>query len=165
MKKTIIIFAGADLNGSTAKLMNRFIKKLKSKMVYTLECDTLNLDHTIQNRQLKKRIMMSDDIIIFTPTYWFGIPSRLQVLIEMLTVIEENKFNFMEGKRFACVSYSPHGGDTENITKLGLIFNGWGCEIVPCGLLYFRSLTKFQKDVHWTFQDLDNLAQKFNLTK
>lgn len=149
---TTLIFAAKDKKGQTAYLSTLFLKHIESKQV--VYCDKLTKrDH--------KKILNSDKIIIFTPTYWFGVPARLQTLIEDLACYEEEKYNFLEGKKFACVAYSPHGGDTECITKLGLVFNGWGCEIVSCGMQYYRSISEFHKD-HWNLKDLICLAGKFN---
>ncbi len=151
---TTIIFSGKSKTGATASLMYKFINNLdrKSGPVNIIYCASIKAND-------KAFLLKSRNIIIFTPTYWFGIPSRLQKLIEQLTSEEEKKYNFLAAKRFACVAYSPHGGDTECITKLGLIFNSWGCEIIPCGLIYFRSVKKFDKD-HWSLDDLKSIADR-----
>lgn len=149
MNKTLVIFAARDKEGETAALMNKFLERMDGYDLYNCS-DGGSLNN----------IISYSNIIIFTPTYWFGIPSRLQSIIEDLTFLEEIKYDFLNGRKFACVAYSPHGGDTECITKLGLIFNSWGCEIVPCGLMYFRSILNFEKD-HWNFEDIYELAAKF----
>lgn len=152
-----IILGAKNPKGETAFFLKYFLKGLSNTELSRFQiffCDKITRkDHV--------KILKSEKIIIFTPTYWFGIPSRLQKFIEDFACLEEDKFNFLEGKKFACVAYSPHGGDTECITKLGLTFNGWGCEIVSCGLMYFRSTTEFHKN-HWSLKDLKTLSKKFN---
>lgn len=156
---TIIILAALNNEGETAFFLKEFLKSFKGKY-FLMEGDSLDTFHLRKHQH--KIFSKAKNIIVFTPTYWFGIPSRLQYLIESLPCIleEETHYNFLEGKRFGCVAYSPHGGDTECITKLGLTFNGWGCEIVSCGLQYYRSTKIFHKD-HWCLKDLKTLAKKF----
>lgn len=159
---TVIIFAACDPNGVTAKLMKEFRRQLTGPSTI-FECRDLRIKMPL--------IKKAKNIVVFTPTYWFGIPARLQTLIEMLTEYEEKKFDFLEGKRFAAIAYSPHGGDTECITRLGLIFNGWGCQIVPCGLMYFRDegfRAMGMRDRcstnpdQWSISDMITLAKRFN---
>ncbi len=107
--------------------------------------------------RFQKALKGCDGFVIATPTYWFNVPGVLKNLIDHLTVLEEYGY-WLEGKVAGFIVYSPHGGGTDVLENLALVFSNMGVVLPPYSMIHYG-----QSDDQWSPEDIGLLAKNIIL--
>jgi len=92
-------------------------------------------------REILKKVLDSDALIIATPVYWYGPSGQLKNLIDRLTAFENMIFidgrSWVEGKVAAFIAVGADSGNLMTIAYLMSVLNSMGFVIPPWALAYY----------------------------
>jgi multimeric flavodoxin WrbA len=98
--------------------------------------------------QILEEIMKADALAFATPIYWGSVSSLLRILIEKMTVLENDRWNIydrtgrdpVEGKPYVLLATQISEGASLALSQMVWSLNNMGLIFLPYGFIYKQSI-------------------------
>lgn len=142
MADALALFASSRRNGNTGQLMDRIAKELDIEVIDLATKKISAYDYEHRNRSddfepLMRRVLESDNLILASPVYWYGVSPPLKVFLDRITDFLDLPDLVDDGRRLrgkhawvVCTSIYPQvppsflGALVDTFDYLGMVYGG-----------------------------------------
>ena len=142
MSDALALFASSRRNGNTGQLMDRIARELDIEVIDLATKKISAYDYEHRNRSddfepLMRRVLESDNLILASPVYWYGVSPPLKVFLDRITDFLDLPDLLDQGRRLrgkrayvVCTSIYPQvppsflGSLVDTFEYLGMVYGG-----------------------------------------
>ena len=142
MADALALFASSRRNGTTGQLMDRIARELDIEVIDLATKKISAYDYEHRNRSddfepLMRRVLESDNLILASPVYWYGVSPPLKVFLDRITDFLDLPDLVDDGRRLrgkhawvVCTSIYPQvppsflGALVDTFDYLGMVYGG-----------------------------------------